>query len=132
MRGKAETVLKVYELLERQQLDEVLDLIPDDFEFDVSANVFNPAVWKGREGFRRWMDEASEVWLPPKVTVVAMEELDEDRLFSAILVENVGRESGVATTMPFWQIWTFRGDVVTGVTHFNEEGPARAAAGLAS
>jgi hypothetical protein len=59
-----------------------------------------------------------------------MEELDDGRLFSAILVENVGRESGVTTTMPFWQVWTFRDDVVVRLEHFNEERPARAAAGL--
>jgi ketosteroid isomerase-like protein len=130
MPSKAEIVREVYALLERQDVDAMLALIPEDFEFDVSANVFNPAVWKGPEGFSTWMEQASEVWLPPKITVVAMDEIDEDRLLSAILVENVGRESGVATTMPFWQLWTFRDGNVVGVKHFNEEGPARAAAGL--
>jgi ketosteroid isomerase-like protein len=130
MPTKAEVVTEIYSLLERQDVDAMLARIPPDFEFDVSSNVFNPAVWKGPEGFATWMEQASEVWLPPKITVVAMDELDEERLFSAILVENVGRESGLAVTMPFWQIWTFRGGDVMRVKHFNEEGPARAAAGL--
>src|SRR5688572_22487375 len=118
MPTKAEIVTEIYRLLERQDVDEMLEKIPPDFEFDVSSNVFNPAVWKGREGFSKWMEQASEVWLPPKITVVAMEELDEERLFSAILVENVGRESGAAVTMPFWQLWTFREGQVVRVKHF--------------
>jgi ketosteroid isomerase-like protein len=130
MRGKAEIVRDIYKLLERQEPEALLALVTPDAEFDVSNNVFNPAVWKGSEGFAGWFEQAGEVWLPPKIKVLGVDELDDGRLFSAILVENVGRESGVAVTMPFWQVWTFRDGLVSRVVHFNEEGPARREAGL--
>ena len=104
--------------------------IGPEFEFDLSRNVFNPMVWRGREGWAQWMQEAGEVWLPPKITVVRLEEVDEARVFSAIVVENVGRESGVSTTMPFWQVWTFADGLVTRVVNFNDEASGLVAAGL--
>ena len=131
MGANGDIVREMYALLERQDTQGMLALGAPDFEFDVSSNVFNPAVWKGREGFLTWFEQASEVWEPPKINVVSLEELEDERVFTAILVENVGRESGAATTMPFWQLWTIRDGLVTRIVHFSEERPAREAAGLA-
>ena len=50
-----------------------------------------------------------------------VEELDDGRIFSAIDVENVGRESGVAVTRPFWQVWTFRDGKPVEWTYFGED-----------
>jgi ketosteroid isomerase-like protein len=132
MRGNADLIRELYALLERQEGDAIQELLASDFEFDVTSNVFNPGVWKGREGFARWMEQAGEVWLPPKIRVLSADELDDERVLCAILVENVGRESGVATTMPFWQLVTLRDGLVVRVVHFNEEAPARRAAGVGS
>jgi ketosteroid isomerase-like protein len=132
MRGNAEIVRDLYGLLERQELESIQELLAPDFEFDLSSNVFNPAVWKGRDGFAAWFEQASEVWLPPKISVLSVEEVDAGRVLCAILVENVGRESGVTTTMPFWQVCTLSDGRVSRVVHFTEERLARAAAGLDS
>jgi ketosteroid isomerase-like protein len=128
----ADVVREMYGRLERQDAEGMIALGAPDFEFDMSSNVFNPAVWKGREGFLTWFEQASEVWEPPRITILSLEEVDDERVFTAILVENVGRESGAATTMPFWQLWTLRDGLVTRVVHFTEERTAREAAGLAS
>jgi ketosteroid isomerase-like protein len=130
MAGNVDLVRRMLTLLERQEFDAMLALLAPEFELDVTDNVFNPAVWKGQEGAASWLEQASEVWLPPTVTVHSLEELGDGRIFAAIDVTQVGRQSGIEVSNPLWQVWTFRDGLVSHCEHFRDEASGRAAAGL--
>jgi ketosteroid isomerase-like protein len=130
MAGNEDIVRRIFTLLEREEFEPMLALLAPEFELDVTTNVFNPAVWKGQEGATTWLEQASEVWHPPKVDVLEIEELDGGRVFTAVEVEQVGRQSGLRMTNPLWQVWTFRDGLVAHCTHFSDEASARRAAGL--
>lgn len=128
MPGNVDVVREMYERSGRDDIEGALALMAEDGVLDVSANVFNPAVWVGREGVRTWMREAREVWTAPEVEVVSIAELDDGRLLSEAVLHSEARISGVKVANRLWQLWTIRDGLVQRCVHFNDEAPARAAA----
>src|SRR2546421_3136859 len=90
------------------------DLVAPDIEIDLSRRVFNPATYRGFDGWLRLNDELREVWAGWQVTperIIAV----GDRVVS---IENVcgrGRGSGVEAEARYASIWTLVNGRVTRV-----------------
>ena len=110
------------------RLSEVLD---PDVVLDLSRNVFNPGVYRGYDGFRRWLASVDEMWEDFRVEV--QEYIDAgDKLVVDNRISGSGRESGVDVDMRVFGIWTFReGRVLRIVGGYRDRAEALEAAGLA-
>ena len=110
------------------RLSEVLD---PDVVLDLSRNVFNPGVYRGYDGFRRWLASVDEMWEDFRVEV--QEYIDAgDKLVVDNRISGRGRESGVDVDMRVFGIWTFReGRVLRIVGGYRDRAEALEAAGLA-
>src|SRR5437763_7908527 len=91
-----------------------LDLVAPDIEIDLSRRVFNPATYRGFDGWLRLNDELREVWAGWQVTperIIAV----GDRVVS---IENVcgrGRGSGGEAEARYASLWTLADGGVTRV-----------------
>src|SRR2546423_3497478 len=57
-----EVVRRIYEHLNRGDVDGVVQLCDDDFLMDMSERVFNPDTYQGHAGIRRFYEGVREVW----------------------------------------------------------------------
>src|SRR5512132_3332289 len=91
-----ELVRRCYELWEQRDFrSEILEeLLDAHFVFDLSRNVFNPDVYRGHEGFRRYVEAVEEAWEDFEGT--PLEFIDwGDRVVTAVRISGRGRRSGV-------------------------------------
>ena len=81
------------------------DLVAPDAEIDMSRRVFNPAIFRGREGWTRLNDELREVWKEWRVTPERF--LDAgDRVVVIATYHGRGRGSDVEVERRSAAIWT--------------------------
>ncbi len=90
------------------------DLVISDAEIDLSRRVFNPAVYRGWEGWARLNDELREVWSEWSVSYERIIGVD-DRVVSIQTVRGRGRSSGVEIEARYASIWTLLNGRVTRV-----------------
>jgi len=57
-----EIVRRVYERLNRRDVEGVVEPCDDDILMDMSGRVFNPDTYRGHEGIRRFHDDVVECW----------------------------------------------------------------------
>ena len=57
-----EIVRRIYERLNRGDVEGVVELCDDDFLMDMSERVFNPDTYRGHDGIRRFYEGVSEAW----------------------------------------------------------------------
>jgi ketosteroid isomerase-like protein len=57
-----EIVRLLYEAVNRGDLDVVLEFLDPSIHLDFSERVFNPAIYEGHDGARRFYAELDEVW----------------------------------------------------------------------
>jgi ketosteroid isomerase-like protein len=98
----AEVVRRVLDEWNRRgEIDEEVfrEVAWPDMVLDVSANVFNPAVYEGLDGFRRWANGVGEAWDHFRMEP---EELIEegDVILALCRARAKGRESGVELDTP--------------------------------
>jgi len=122
-----EIVRRIYEALNRRDFEATLELVDDEFELDVTTNVFNPAVYRGPEELRRWAEQVFEVWeeflLEPEELVASGE---SEKVLARVRVRGVGRGSGVELEDRIWSVWTIRdGLAVRCHNHAQDEEAAR-------
>jgi ketosteroid isomerase-like protein len=60
--ANAEIVRRIYDGLNQLDADEVIELCEDDISMDMSERVFNPDVYRGHEGIRRFCRDVGEAW----------------------------------------------------------------------
>jgi ketosteroid isomerase-like protein len=101
-----------------------------DLVWDVSRRVFNPAVYHGLDGFRRFVEQVDEMW--ENLQFVPEEFIDAgDHVFTSIRLSGWGRGSGVQAGMREFATWTFREVKLSRVTGgFRDRAEALEAAGL--
>ena len=58
----AHMVRRIYEQLNRGDVDGLVELCDDDFVMDFSERVFNPDTYTGPDGIRRFYEGVREVW----------------------------------------------------------------------
>jgi ketosteroid isomerase-like protein len=90
------------------------DLVTPDAKINLSQRVFNPAVYRGYDGWAQLNDELQEVWAEWRVSCERIIGVD-DRVVSIETVRRRGRGSGVHIEARYASIWTLLNGRVTRV-----------------
>ena len=125
-----EIVRRGYELWESRQWSAIPELFDPDIEIDLSRNVFNPDVYHGYAGVRRFVSAVEEVW--DEFHVVPLEFIDcGDDVVTAVSLHGKGKGSGVNVKTDSFDIWTLRDSkIVHVVAGYRDRQEALSAAGL--
>jgi ketosteroid isomerase-like protein len=125
-----ETVRRCYEFWAKRDYSFIEDVVHPDGSIDLSRNELNPDIYRGYDGFLRWVRSVEEVW--DQFTVVPDEFIDGgDHVFVAVRISGEGKGSGVEVDMRIFNVWTFRDGKVWRVAGgYRDRDQALEAAGL--
>jgi uncharacterized protein len=109
------------------QMPELLD---PEVVIDLSRNVFNPDVYRGYDGVKRYVKAVDEMW--DRFEARIEEVIDgDDTVVTATRISGVGRGSGVQVEMHLFQVVTLRDGRVLRLTGgYRDRDEALQAAGL--
>jgi ketosteroid isomerase-like protein len=115
-----EIVQRAHQALNSGDIDALLALCDARFRLDMSDRVFNPAVYEGHDGIRRFYAEVREVW---ESYVWEAEELIEagDSVVALIHSTGRGRGSGVVAERHTAIVWTLRKGRATAARFFRDQ-----------
>jgi ketosteroid isomerase-like protein len=124
-----EVVRRAHHALNGGDVDALVGLCDVEFRLDMSDRVFNPDVYDGHEGIRRFYAEVREVWAR---YVWDPEELMEagDHVVALLRSSGKGRGSGVEVERRTAMVWTVREGRATAVRFFRDRNEALEAVGL--
>ena len=106
------------------------ELLDPNVEFDLSRNVFNPAIYRGMSGIEQMVAAVDEAW--DEFRFEGDEFLDAgNQVVTAGTAKGKGPGSGVQVSMKIYQVWTLRDSkVVRMVGGYRDRREALEAAGL--
>ncbi|MEK6272570.1 MAG: nuclear transport factor 2 family protein [Actinomycetota bacterium] len=124
-----EVVRRCYELMTNRDFSAFPEVAHPDLVFDLSRNVFNPGVYRGLDGVRRFFEQVDEMWdgfeARPEEFING-----GDHVVAAVRISGRGR-GGVEVEMQIFAVWMLReGKVVRVTGGYRERGEALEAAGL--
>jgi ketosteroid isomerase-like protein len=124
-----EIVQRAHEALNRGDMDALVGLCDAGFRLDMSDRVFNPAVYEGHEGIRRFYSEVRDVWAS---YVWQPEEIIEARENVVALLRSTGkgRGSGVEVQRETAMVWSVRDGRAVAVRFFRDRDKAFQAAAI--
>jgi ketosteroid isomerase-like protein len=124
-----EVVRRAHQALNGGDMDALVVVCDVDFRLDMSDRVFNPAVYEGHDGIRRFYSEVRDVWAS---YVWEPEELMEagDSVVALLRSGGRGRGSGVEVERRTAMVWTVREGRATAVRFFRDRNEALEAMGL--
>jgi ketosteroid isomerase-like protein len=124
-----EVVRRLYEALNRGDLEGAIEMTDPNIRYDLSERVFNPAVYQGHDGIRRFSAEVDEVW--DEFRVEPLDFIDVgDKIIVSHLVHARGKGSGVDVELPSTSVYTLREGKVLAIRMYREHDQALEAAGL--
>jgi len=129
MSARTDIVRRAHEALNRGDAEALAALCASDFRLDMSDRVFNPEVYSGHDGIRRFMAEVHEVWETFTWEPTDVKETDEVVL---ALVHSVGhgRGSGLEIDRRSGMLWRIPKQTLVAVTFYRDPSAARRAAGI--
>ena len=100
-----EIVRRAHEALNAGDIDGLVTLCHEDFNLDMSDRVFNPEIYRGHDGIRRFYAEVHEPW---ERYVWEAEELHDngDAVVVLVRARGWGRGSGLEVDRKAAMIWT--------------------------
>jgi ketosteroid isomerase-like protein len=110
---------------------EAWDLLPPDFEIDLSRRLIDPVVLHGPAEMRAFYRDMDSTWAGG--ATLEVEELVDagDKVLVLIRFGGRGKSSGVDVAALVWNLWTFHDGKPVAWTYFGEDrAGAREAAGL--
>jgi ketosteroid isomerase-like protein len=118
-----EIVRRAHEALNSGDMDALVALCDAEFRLDMSDRVFNPAVYEGHEGIRRFYSEVRDVW---ESYVWEPEELIEVGPDVVALLRSTarGRGSGVEVERETAMVWSVREGRATALRFFRDRDEA--------
>jgi ketosteroid isomerase-like protein len=131
MSVRTDIVRRAHDALNRGDAEGLAALCAPDFRLDMSDRVFNPAVYSGHDGIRRFMAEVHEVWETFTWEPTDLMEADEVVL---ALVHSVGhgRVSGLDIDRHSAMLWCIPEETLLALTFYRDPAAARRAAGSES
>jgi ketosteroid isomerase-like protein len=106
-RENVEVVHRVYERLNRGDVEGVVELCGDDIEMDFSERVFNPATYSGHDGIRRFYAGVKEVWQSYQWAVEDTRVAD-DWVVALLYCRGQGRQEAPPAEWRVAWLWKFR------------------------
>jgi ketosteroid isomerase-like protein len=124
-----EVVRRAHQALNGGDMDALVVLCDVEFRLDMSERVFNPAIYEGHDGIRRFYSEVREVWAS---YVWEPEELMEagDEIVALLRSGGRGRGSGVEVERLTAMVWTVREGRATALRFFRDRSEALKAVGM--
>lgn len=133
MSQNVEIVREVMALVRRTGTGEpeprLFELLAPEVKLDMSRRTFNPDLYEGHDGLRRFKRERDEVWEEFLVTPERMVDAGE----SVVVIESLrgrGRGSGVETRSRSASVWTMRDGQVIHMATYRDPQEALDAVGL--
>jgi ketosteroid isomerase-like protein len=124
-----EIVRRGYDALNHGDIEGMIKTADPQVRWDVSQRVFNPAVYEGHDGIRRFVEEIDEVW--EDFRLEPLEFIDAgDKVVVSHLVRGRGKGSGVEVELPSTNVYSLRNGKVIETRMYREHGEALEAAGL--
>jgi ketosteroid isomerase-like protein len=127
--ARTDIVRRAHEALNRGDAQALAALCAPDFRLDMSDRVFNPEVYSGHQGIRRFVAEVHEVWdtftwEPTEVTEAG------DVVLALVHSVGRGRVSGLDIDRHSAMLWQIPEETLLGLTFYRDPTAARKAAGL--
>jgi ketosteroid isomerase-like protein len=124
-----EVVRRAHDALNAGDMDALVALCDTEFRLDMSDRVFNPAVYTGHDGIRRFYSEVRDVWVS---YVWEPEKLMEagDNVVALLRSIGTGQGSGVEVERRTAMVWTVRERRATALRFFRDRNEALTAVGL--
>ena len=124
-----EVVRHLYDAALRGDTEAVIDCLDPEVRADMSERVFNPDVYEGHDGYRRFLTEIDSVW--DDFRVEPLEFIDAGKkVVVSHMVRGRGKESGVEVELPSTSVYTVHDGLVTVIHMYRDHGRALEAAGL--
>jgi ketosteroid isomerase-like protein len=125
-----ELVRQAYEAWNRGDLEWQLDHITPDFEFQ-TAELFpdTDAVYRGREGFRKFWNTFREPWETVLIEIERIEPIGDERVLALLLFHGRGRD-GIEVTVKYANLLTLENGMARLNVGFADWQQALKAAGL--
>ena len=132
-RENAELVRQINDLwapaFDEQPEARLLELFSPEVHIDVSRRVFNPAIYDGYDGLRRFREETREA--RDEFSVSTERVVDKgDLVVEVVTVRGRGRLSGVEVETTAARVWTIRDGRVVRFVGYGDVNEALKAAGI--
>jgi ketosteroid isomerase-like protein len=124
-----EIVRRIYEHLNRGDVEGVIELCDDDFLMDMSERVFNPDTYRGHDGIRRFYEGVTDAW-ESYLWHIEEARVTDDSVVAMLYCEGQSREAGPGVDWRVAWLWTLRRGRAVSVRFYRDRGKALEAAGL--
>jgi ketosteroid isomerase-like protein len=111
-------------------IEGLIETMDPEVRFDLSERVFNPGVYEGHDGFRRFVQEVDEVWEDFRIEPLEFIDAGEDKVVVSYLVRGRGKGSGVDVELPSTSVYTLRDGKLIEARMYRDHEKALEAAGL--
>jgi ketosteroid isomerase-like protein len=125
----AEIVRRIYERLNRGDVEGVVELCDDDFLMDMSERVFNPDTYRGHDGIRRFYDGVRDAWESYRWDVEETHVVG-DSVVAMLWCHGQSREGGPGVDWRVAWLWKLRRGRPVSLRFYRHRADALEAAGL--
>jgi ketosteroid isomerase-like protein len=125
----AEVVRRIYELLNRGDVEGVVELCDDEFLMDMTERVFNPDTYRGPDGIRRFYAGVQDAWESYRWDVEETR-IAGDSVVALLHCEGKSREGGPGVDWRVAWLWELRRGMPVSLRFYRQRADALEAAGL--
>jgi ketosteroid isomerase-like protein len=129
MSARTDIIRRAHDALNRGDAPALAALCAPDFRLDMSDRVFNPEVYSGHDGIRRFVAEVHEVWetftWEPSNLIEA-----GDLVLAVVHSIGRGRGSGLEIDRHSAFLWQIPDETLLALTFYRDLAAARKAAGI--
>jgi ketosteroid isomerase-like protein len=124
-----EVVRRIYKQLNRGDVEGVVELCDDDFLMDMTERVFNPDIYRGHDGIRRFYEGVRDAWESYRWTVEDTR-VKGDSVVALLHCQGQSRQGGPTVDWRVAWLWRLRRGRAVSVRFYRDQAEALEAAGL--
>ena len=129
-REHVQTVRRMTEAWNRNQLEEWLSKFDPEGEWQTAGRFADEGFYRGHEGLERYWAEMRDDLEEMNISIVDIRGVDEGTLLVEVMAAARGKRSGALIREPAWAVVRFRDRLISRVEVYITPGPAIEAAGL--